>query len=81
VANDDAGGAPLSRKQLHTRTGQAKGWSALLGAHGRPDGGSKGLVDAGYVQLHTTGGQYTYSATPKGRAALVSAQGYHATVG
>jgi hypothetical protein len=72
-----SGHAGLTRKQLHTRTGQAKGWAALLGAPTRAGGqaGAAGLQARGLVACQQQGGVLVYWLTPAGQAALAANTG------
>jgi hypothetical protein len=72
-----SGHAGLTRKQLHSRTGQAKGWAALLGAPTRQGGqaGASGLQARGLVACQQQGGVLVYWLTPAGQAALAASTG------
>lgn len=65
---------PMTRPELAKATGMAKGWSALLGAHTKADGGQsgdKGLIARGYVATATVEGTSltAYQLTDKGKEA------------
>lgn len=70
---------PLTRDQLRSKTGINKGWSRVLGAATKDDGGvnaDASLEGRGYVKADKPEGQRTleYTVTAAGRKALEKAK-------
>lgn len=69
--------SPMTRNELKLTTGQQKGWSKLLGAATKADGGKagdNGLVARGLVECERDGRGFVYTITRQGRAALKAHQ-------
>lgn len=71
--------SPQTRKQLAAKTGIAKGWSRMLGATTKEDGGTNGansLEGRGLIKVTTdpeAGRTLLYTLTKKGEQALAKA--------
>lgn len=79
TALSKAGGKPLTRDQLRSKTGIQKGWSRTLGAGTKDDGGVRGgesLEGRGYVRSDLPEGsrKLEYTLTPAGKKALDKAR-------
>ena len=73
-----ASGASLTREELRRKTGINKGWSRMLGASSKEDGGvhwETSLLGRGLISDVTESGERTlcYKLTAKGKAALEKA--------